>query len=106
LNAVPTLKRIEMERTENISPLFPLGNLLITPTARDLLTPEIIANLLQRHQCGDWGDMTAEDKQENDYSVPRALRIFSAYNVGEGERVWLITEADRSATTILTPEDY
>ncbi len=71
-----------------------------------MLTPEIARDLLHRHQRGDWGDLSEADILENEFSVPRDLRIFSAYNVGEGERVYIITEADRSATTILLPEEY
>lgn len=102
---VPHSKQIEMD-THELLPLFPLGIITITPEAQDLLTPQIMRDLLNRHWHGDWGEMTDEDKQENDFSVPRHLRIFSAYTVGEGDRVWIITEADRSSTTILLPGDY
>ncbi|WP_448620067.1 hypothetical protein [Geodermatophilus sp. URMC 65] len=61
--------------------------------------------LLLRHVQGDWGDLDEEDKQENEFSVLRHLRILSAYKVGEG-KLWVITEADRSVTTILLPEEY
>lgn len=87
-------------------PLFQLGELFITPGAQSILTPEITRDLLRRHQHGDWGDLSEADKLENEFSVPRALRIFSAYRIGEGDRVYVITEADRSATTILLPEEY
>jgi hypothetical protein len=62
--------------------------------------------LLQRHQYGDWGDMVEEDKRENDFSVNRELRIFSAYILSTGVKVWLITEADRSVSTFLLPSEY
>ena len=61
--------------------------------------------LLDRHVTGDWGDLTEEDKKENEYSVPRQLRILSAYGHGDA-KLWVITEADRSATTILRPDEY
>jgi hypothetical protein len=61
--------------------------------------------LLQRHQSGDWGDLDAEDQRENDYAVHRWLRIFSAYG-RPPDRLWVITEADRSVTTILRPDEY
>jgi hypothetical protein len=59
--------------------------------------------LLQRHQSGDWGDLSEEDWHENDYAVGRTLRIFSAYGKPP-DRLWVITEADRSVTTILRPD--
>lgn len=86
--------------------LFPLGTLAITPAALDALAPAIASDLFARHAAGDWGDLSAEDRRENEYSIPRHLRIFSAYNVGEGQRVFVITEADRSVTTILLAEEY
>ena len=55
------------------------------------------------HVNGDWGDMPEEDKQENEFSIQHGFRIFSAYTTSAGERIWIITEADRSATTILLP---
>jgi hypothetical protein len=61
--------------------------------------------LLLRHVRGDWGDLDEEDKQEDEFSVLRHLRILSAYKV-RGEKFWLITEADRSVTTILLPDEY
>jgi len=61
--------------------------------------------ILKRHMNCDWGDLSKDDKKENDYSVDKHLRIFSSYNTKFG-KVWIITEADRSATTILLPSDY
>jgi hypothetical protein len=63
------------------------------------------AHYLARHVTGDWGDLSADDKKENDYSVTRSLRIFSAYGTGDS-KLWIITEADRSVTTILRPDEY
>lgn len=63
------------------------------------------APLLARHQNGDWGDVPPEDARENELSVREGFRIVSSYEVG-GERVWIITEADRSSTCILLPEEY
>jgi len=62
--------------------------------------------LLTRHVTGDWGDLEEEDKQENEFSVDKELRIFSAYKVHDDTKIWVITEADRSATTLLLPSDY
>lgn len=63
--------------------------------------------LLRRHQSGDWGSVLTEDARENERSLKYGWRLLSSYPVGEaGERVWLITERDRSATTILLPSEY
>jgi hypothetical protein len=62
--------------------------------------------LLARHQSGDWGEMPPEDARENELSVKQGFRIMSAYTLSSGEKVWVITEADRSATTILLPDEY
>jgi hypothetical protein len=85
-------------------PLFPLGRILATPGALDLGVN--FYPFLYRHQRGDWGDLVAEDKAENDYSVKQGLRILSAYHTPDGIKFWIITEADRSVTTILLPQDY
>jgi len=61
---------------------------------------------LERHVCGDWGDLCAEDVAENEYAVAHGLRILSSYTTSAGDRIWLITEADRSATTFLLPDEY
>ena len=61
--------------------------------------------LLTRHVTGDWGDLGEEDKKENELSVKKGFRILSAYTLKNGERAWIITEADRSVTTILLPSD-
>ena len=61
---------------------------------------------LQRHQSGDWGDLTADDRYENEYALAHDLRILSAYKLTDGTRIWIITEADRSSTCILLPNEY
>ncbi len=90
-----------------MAPLFPLGRVVATPGAIALMEAARIdpAQLLERHQSGDWGDLDAEDQRENDYAVSRALRIFSAYGQPP-YRLWVITEADRSVSTILRPDEY
>lgn len=62
--------------------------------------------LLGRHQSGDWGDLSAEDIKENEFSVKEGFRLLSAYKLETGVKVWVITEADRSVTTILLPSEY
>lgn len=87
--------------------LFPLGRVVATPGALELLD-RMTANgftLLQRHQCGDWGCVPPDDAVENDFSVVNGCRILSSYQLGS-ERIWIITEADRSSTTLLLPEEY
>lgn len=66
---------------------------------------KFVLDSLKRHRCGDWGDLPPEDKAENEYSIEHGLRILSAYDHPDG-KIWIITEADRSATTILFPEEY
>ena len=61
---------------------------------------------LDRHVNGDWGDVPEVDKQEHAVSVEQGFRILSAYTTSAGDRLWVLTEADRSATIILLPEEY
>ena len=68
---------------------------------------EEIGQCLMRHHQGDWGELCEEDKQENDYAVEHEGRLLSAYEIGEDKtKIWIITEWDRSVTTILLPEEY
>ena len=99
-------------------PRFALGQVVATPGALRLLqqTNTDALALLTRHVTGDWGDICAEDAQENALSVVEGFRLMSVYalplsdrvatNTDPRERVWLITEADRSVTTLLLPRDY
>ena len=68
--------------------------------------PQEAFAFLLRHQAGDWGELDPVDRRENELSVDLGYRILSDYTTRTGERVWIITEADRSATTLLLPEDY
>lgn len=88
--------------------LFSLGQVLATPGALEALqeagqTPE---EFLSRHIVGDWGVVSSEDAKENDFSVKNGFRILSAYKLSTGTKIWIISEADRSATTILLPSEY
>ncbi len=85
---------------------FPLGRLLATPGALRRLTPADILSALARHAAGDWGDLGAADRAENELSLREGFRLFSAYHSAAGARFWIISEADRSATTVLLPEEY
>lgn len=87
---------------------FELGQIVATPEALQALQDagQDPQEFLRRHQSGDWGELSPEDRRENEYSVNRHLRILSAYRTRKGVKLWVITEADRSATTILLPEEY
>ena len=87
--------------------LFPLGRVIATPGALELLD-RMTANgfeLLLRHQCGDWGNIPPDVAIENENSIVNGNRILSSYPLGD-ERIWIITEADKSSTTLLLPEEY
>ena len=88
---------------------LPLGRLVATPGALDFLNRHGISpiTLLSRHRAGDWGDVCAEDAQENVLSLKHGLRVMSSYRYGPAqEAIWVITEADRSVTTLLLPSEY
>jgi hypothetical protein len=87
---------------------FSPGQLLITPGAKQAIeaSGDSILLLLARHLSGDWGDVNKADAVENELSLIRGFRILSAYTLKSGERVWVITEADRSSTTFLLPSEY
>lgn len=79
---------------------------MVTPAAFQAFPREFFAICLSRHFSGDWGEMDEEDKNANNEALENGTRIFSAFENSDGERLWIITEADRSATTLLLPEDY
>lgn len=89
-------------------PLFELEQTVATPGALRALEEAHVGlwAYLQRHLTGDWGDLDREDAAANDHAVGHGLRILSAYVLPTGQRIWIITEADRSATTFLLPEEY
>jgi len=91
-----------------MSPKFSLGQLVATPGALEALKDSKTGFLpyIRRHQNGDWGDISSEDAAENELSLKHDFRLLSAYRLPGGERIWVITEADRSSTTILLPEEY
>jgi len=95
------------ERIENPKgPLFELGRIVSTPGALETLDAEAVADALARHHRGDWGEIDREDWQENETSLREGFRLFSVYRSKEGVTFWVITEADRSATTVLLPSEY
>jgi len=92
-----------------LPPLFELGRVVATPVALEALRDALIApaDVLNRHQRGDWGDLCAEDRAVNRKAVVLDQRLLSAYTLPEtGEKIWIITEADRSAITLLLPSEY
>ena len=95
-----------MHQPASGSPKFSLGKTVITPHAQSCLPHEEILAALGRHHSGDWGDLSDGDKRENELSLREGFRLLSAYRTNTGEKFWIITEADRSVTTILLPEDY
>ncbi len=86
--------------------LFQPGQIVATRGALSVLSREDVMEALCRHLSGDWGDLSTEDKQENDFAVNNGFRILSSYTSQKGVKFWIITEADRSATTVLLPEEY
>ena len=87
-------------------PKFPLGRVVMTPAAMQVLTPDDVITALRRHVTGDWGDVCQEDWDENLLSLREGFRLFSVYHTQSGTKHWVITEHDRSVTTVLLPEDY
>lgn len=89
-------------------PKFPLGRCVATPAALSLLATNAVStgSLLDRHITGDWGKLCDEDKQANDDAVKHGGQVLSSYELPSGDKVWVITEWDRSVTTVLTPDDY
>lgn len=87
---------------------FPLGQTFITPGALDTLTKagQSPHEFISRHVRLERGELCEEDYRENLFSVDKPLRIFSAFKTTQGVKLWVITEADRSATTILLPSEY
>ena len=87
---------------------FALGQTFITPGAEEALqiAGQTAIEFLRRHMSGDWGDLSDGDVKENEFSLKEGLRLLSAYQTGKGQKIWIITEADRSATTILLPSEY
>jgi len=92
--------------TETNPRSFALGQTVITPNAMEQLNPEDVLSCLGRHACCDWGECGQEDADENDLSLREGFRLLSVYHDRNKIKFWIITEADRSATTILLPEDY
>ena len=88
-----------------MEPRFPLGRTVATPGAIALGID--LASYMHRHHCGDWGDeLCAEDKQANEDALVHGSRLLSCYRTPAGDRLYIITEWDRSVTTVMLPEEY
>lgn len=87
---------------------FQLGEVLATPGALEAIqeSEESPYPYLDRHLSGDWGEVCKEDKRLNDIALADGARLLSAYTLRSGTRLWILTEADRSATTLLLPDEY
>jgi hypothetical protein len=85
---------------------FPLGRVVATPGALSAIPNEEIQTALCRHHSGDWGELDEHDRDENERSLRDGSRLFSQYRTKAGEKFWIITEHDRSATTVLMPNEY
>jgi hypothetical protein len=97
-----------MQQTSK-TPLFPLGQIVATPGALAALgkAGQTPLEFLARRVRGDWGELCEEDRKENQLSLERGFRLLSSYRTSSGDaKVWVITEADRSVTTLLLPEEY
>lgn len=92
----------------NVKGRFPMGQLVITANAEEALTHEEVAQGLCRHLQCDWGSVSAEDRRLNDEAFKSEQRLLSVYpsDNAPDKKFWIITEADRSVTTVLLPEDY
>ncbi len=97
-----------MSGMNRLLPRFSLGRTIATPGALRALEQanQNPFEFLERHQAGDWGELCEEDKKENEFSVQNRFRILSAYRTRNDVKIWIITEADRSVTTLLLPHEY
>jgi hypothetical protein len=85
---------------------FRLGRIVATPHALEVIPQADITASITRHQAGDWGELSPEDTRANDLALVEGARILSAYRSGSGLKFWLLTEANRSRTTVMLPEEY
>ncbi len=87
---------------------FSLGQIVATPGALEALqeAQETPLRYILRHVSGDWGELDRHDQRENERSLKHGFRLLSAYSLSTGTKLWVITEADRSATMLLLPEEY
>ncbi len=85
---------------------FQLGQLVATPGAMAEVDHDDMVEAIKRHLSGDWGDVCEEDKAHNDQALVEGTRLLSSYKSAKGLKFWIITEGDRSVTTVLLPDEY
>ena len=90
----------------NIRKYVPLGRVVMSACARRALTDKDIYAALARHKTGDWGDVSEADRRANNNALNRGGRLLSVYTGADGDTFWVITEADKSSTTVPLPGDY
>jgi len=102
------MNKSESKVIENQAQLFPLGQIVATAGALEALesSRQTPAEFLTRHATGDWGDLSADDIAENEFSIKNGFRLLSSYLTASGQRLWVITEAQRDLTTLLLPDEY
>lgn len=97
----------DRERDPLVRPsLFPLGQTVMTRGVQEQVPPSEMMQALRRHANGDWGELDKEDRDANEAALKHGARLLSAYHTKAGTKFWIITEADRSSTTVLLPEEY
>jgi hypothetical protein len=97
---------IVFERSPEMPAKFPLGRVMMTRGVADTIALDDVFDALVRHMSGNWGEVCEDDRRENGYSLKVGFRLLSVYRTTDGTRLWVITEADRSATTVLLPSEY
>lgn len=107
-SSTPPQASAKLERCDNITreAKFPLGRIVVTTHATEEISPIDIITGLARHESGDWGEIDEEDRKENEFSLAEGFRLMSVYTAANGTKFWIITEWDRSITTVLLPDDY
>ena len=96
-----------INQNNTIAPLFELGQVVATPGALDALekNSQTPAEFLSRHARGDWGSVCEEDAELNNQALIDGSRLLSSYSLKDDTKLWIITEADRSSSTLLLPEE-
>ena len=102
------MRRNHNTATQTSVTRFALGQTFITPGAEEalMIAGQTAIEFLRRHMSCDWGELSDDDIQENELSLREGFRLLSNYRTGKGQQLWIITEADRSATTALLPAEY
>jgi hypothetical protein len=102
------MNNTEPEVEQNQAQLFPLGQIVATPGTLEVLEAahQSPAEFLERHAKGDWGELSADDVAENEFSLKNGFRLLSSYCTAAGQKLWVVTEEDRSLTTVLLADEY